>query len=258
MSNQMAIVSDLIGLYGAERANSANRAMAREQMTFQKRMSDTSYQRAVADLNAAGLNPMLAYGQGGASTPPGSSAQMQNSTAAGAENATRYMERELMKEKINTEKAVQESTRAQAYKTTQEGHGVQWDNKVNFGGGDPGTEFQVDELIGPKSRSALKATLENLRLQPGLTTETTALNKARVFESWKYVDKLRQDIETGKATEANVRETTKHVKELINVSKLDQSQKKAYADAWDKLGSSGAMAKEAVPFLRMLMMMIGK
>jgi len=39
---------------------------------------------------------------------------------------------------------------------------------------------------------------------------------------------------------------------------LDQSQKKAYADAWDKLGSSGAMAKEAVPFLRMLMMMIGK
>jgi len=64
--------------FGTQNQNAANAAQAQQQMDFQKEMSSTSYQRAVTDMQKAGLNPMLAYSQGGASTPAGAQAQMQN------------------------------------------------------------------------------------------------------------------------------------------------------------------------------------
>lgn len=81
-------VSGGLAAFGQERTNAQNAQLARDQMAFQERMSGTSYQRAVADMMAAGLNPMLAYSQGGSSTPSGQTAVMQNALGAGATSAT--------------------------------------------------------------------------------------------------------------------------------------------------------------------------
>lgn len=55
---------------------------AEKNRQYQTEMSNTAYTRAVQDLKNAGLNPYLAYSQGGASSPSGATAQMTSASAS--------------------------------------------------------------------------------------------------------------------------------------------------------------------------------
>lgn len=66
-----ALGQGFLDFASAREANREMRKMSERQMAFQERMSSTAYQRQMADMEAAGINPIYGFG-GGASTPQGS------------------------------------------------------------------------------------------------------------------------------------------------------------------------------------------
>ncbi|WNK13612.1 MAG: DNA pilot protein [Microvirus sp.] len=103
--NAGSLVSGGLSLLGGYQANSANAKQAQNQMDFQREMSGTSYQRGTADMQAAGLNPMLAYSQGGASSPGGASASIEDAVtpALNSGRATAMMKGQLEQLRLSNE-----------------------------------------------------------------------------------------------------------------------------------------------------------
>ena len=88
----------------AERAMQFSHDEAALARQWQEEMSNTSYQRAMQDMEKAGLNPVLAFQQGGASTPAGATA---SSSAASMDSAKVDTEtvRELIKAYLDVSSA---------------------------------------------------------------------------------------------------------------------------------------------------------
>lgn len=91
-------------------------------MSYQERLSNSAYQRGMEDMKKAGLNPILAYKSGGATTPSGASYQPRDSISSAISAAQNTAStRNILEQNNNLQanSALQRSQVAQTVESTR-------------------------------------------------------------------------------------------------------------------------------------------
>ena len=97
--------SAALNYLGTQDTNQANREIAQQNNAWSAEQFASRYQTSVKDMQAAGLNPMLAYSQGGGSPPTAQQVQFQNPMASATQAYHQSAERDVMKQAIEKSRA---------------------------------------------------------------------------------------------------------------------------------------------------------
>lgn len=218
----------LLGFSGQQSTNSANAEQAQQNRDFQERMSSTAYQRAVADMKDAGLNPMLAYSQGGASSPGGAQAVFGNPGLASAQAAQSYAGsgESASRVDVNVASAAEAKSRTNlanktADKVVQEITNLQTANDQ---------AKATIQLLGEQFQNAVKEGY-NLTEVGNLTRATT--DKVQKQVPGAMWDSIRSEVQ-------------------VELDRLEVQLKQGDVKAMNALGNAGRTLKEVQPLLDIL------
>lgn len=272
-------ISALGGFFGSRKTNKANEAVASQQMAynaeeadksrvfsanqaatqmaFQERMfrdqqewseamSGSSYQRAVGDLSKAGLNPMLAYSQGGAPQPQasapsgamGSSSaasyhslpQKQNAIQVGIASAMQGLQLANLDKQNENIEADTLLKRAEA-------------NRANSGAGQLAASMEETLARIPKIKEEINLIGKQAH---------TEVSRKEVMDMEYYLNIARRQLADGQLDQVKADTALMRVNEILK--KLEIPQAKAFAEKWGSgYGESvGPYMREAIDIIRTL------
>lgn len=235
-----SLLGGIFGSSAQSRANRMNIRLQRENQAFLERMENTSWQRGVKDMIAAGINPMLAVSQGGAGSPSTSAATvipedaMSRAVSSASDKALRTMELKNVQAqvKINEQKAEQEEMETLRQKIAMgRGHVEDEHGNVTL----PERAWWTDALRNSKAAADLK----DLEYQVASQISGYQVNSARAA--------------------AAIAEREVDIRELeVILKRLDIPEKEALAKWFDTVGSASPAAKAVMSIGQWLRMIFSK
>lgn len=147
--------------------NAFNAREASKNRAFQERMSNTAHQREVADLRAAGINPMF-RGMGGASQPGGDRAELQDPVGPALSTA---LQSKLMKAQIDLLEEQALKTRTETGAIQMEWNAGKFDRILS--------ESELAQLTTEQARQMLPLALERARQEIEQLSSSAEAARAR-------------------------------------------------------------------------------
>lgn len=170
--------------------NAWSAEQAEKQMRFQREMSDTAHQREVADLKAAGLNPVLSARLGGASTPSGAMAESDPSaTSAMVSLMTKFLDIQADNAKAQMMAAARSAAAANSAKAVDSNYSSDVTNVAQLFGANYNTAKaigQLPEIVDRKLEEAgIHADSSLRKYVRGEISGVTALAESKIGQAVK-------------------------------------------------------------------------
>lgn len=238
----------------AQKQRDFNREEAEKTRTWQENMRASTYQTTVSDLKAAGLNPMLAYQNGGTSTP---------GTSATASQAS-------LPQMVNRQQAAlnASATQAQILNSYAQIAKTSADTEVSRATAD---QVRAQTALTTNSAANMEQTIEKTKAEIDQTKQTVYWIRQQTSESTQRqvliqyqteLAKISQDLEKRKISQTEAETRLADVKTRLSQYELQGAKNQSESDAtkWGRnvrpylkdLGSITNSARDATQSIYML------